>query len=143
MRYEVILEADDNGTLLAAVPAFPEIATFGESAPGALAQAQAAIEEAIAARIAEGADVPEPGAAEPAVRARLPWLIYLKTALYNACRERRIARAELVRPPGWNRKQAGRLFKLDRNSRLDRLEGARRAIGPGVTPAVSEVAEPV
>jgi antitoxin HicB len=143
MWYEVLLEADDNGTLLVTVPAFPEITAFGETAPGALTQAQAAIEEAIAGRIAEGADVTEPGALAPAIGVRLPWLIHLKLALYNACRKRRITRAELVRRLGWNREQVERLFKLDHNSRLDQLEAAYLAIGVEVTLTLSEAAEAV
>ncbi len=54
MWYEIVLDADDNGPFLVTVPAFPEIATFGENELDALPRARDAIEEAIAARIAEG-----------------------------------------------------------------------------------------
>jgi antitoxin HicB len=143
MWYEAVLEPDDDGTLLVTVPAFPEITTSGASEPDAKARALAAIEEAIAARIAGGEDVPAPGGVRAAVKVRLPWLICLKAALYTACRERRITRAELVRRLGWNREQVERLFKLDHNSRLDQLEAAFRAIGLDAALTISEAAEAV
>jgi antitoxin HicB len=138
MWYEAVFQPDDNGTLLVTVPAFPEITTSGEGEDDAKARALGAIEETIAARIAEGEDVPQPGACNAAVKVRLPWLICLKVALYVACRERRITRAELVRRLGWNREQVERLFKLDHNSRLDQLEAAFRAIGLDAALTISE-----
>ena len=56
--YTVNLTADDNGTLLVTCPALPEVSTFGHSREEALRRATAAIEEAIAARIADGQPVP-------------------------------------------------------------------------------------
>lgn len=141
MWYEVILEADDNGTFLVTVPAFPEITTFGENELDALQQAQGAIEEAIAARIAEGDEVPKLTKEAPALKVKLPWLTFLKTALYIVCRDQGITRAELARRLKWNREQVERLFKLDHNSRLDQLEAAYRAVGLNVTLTVPEAIE--
>jgi antitoxin HicB len=60
LRYPVKLEADDNGTVLATCPSLPEVTTFGEDDADALAHAVGAIEEALAARIADGEDIPAP-----------------------------------------------------------------------------------
>ena len=54
LGYRIKLEPDDNGTLLVACPALPEVTTFGENESDAIRHAIGAIEEAIAARIADG-----------------------------------------------------------------------------------------
>ena len=58
--YTVILEPDDNGTLLVTCRDLPEVTTFGGDQEDALRRAGAAIEEALAARIAHGEDIPVP-----------------------------------------------------------------------------------
>lgn len=130
MWYKIDLEPDDNDTLLVTVPDFPEITTYGDDEAGAHANALGAIEEAIAARIADGEDLPHPLAKVPGRGhyVRLPALTYLKEALYMTCRKRKVNRAELGRRLGWHREQVDRLFRLDHNSRLDQLEAAFNAI---------------
>jgi antitoxin HicB len=54
LSYAIRLKPDDNDTFLVTCRALPEMTTFGESREDAKARAVAAIEEAIAARIAEG-----------------------------------------------------------------------------------------
>jgi antitoxin HicB len=53
------LAPDDNGTVLVTCPALPEVTTFGEDEADALRRAVGAIEEALAARMADGDDIPE------------------------------------------------------------------------------------
>ena len=60
LTYPIKLEADDNGTLLVTCPALPEVTTFGEDEADAIKHARDAIEEAIAARMADGREVPAP-----------------------------------------------------------------------------------
>ena len=55
LTYSILLEEDD-GTLLATSPDFPELTTFGMDRDEALARAVDALEEAIAARIHDGRD---------------------------------------------------------------------------------------
>ena len=52
--YQVHLALDDNGTVLATVPALPEVTTFGSDVREALERVKAAIGEALAARAAHG-----------------------------------------------------------------------------------------
>lgn len=61
MRYAVTLAPDDNGTVLATAPDFPEAATFGEDRAEALSRAVEAIETAIIGRIAAREDIPPDG----------------------------------------------------------------------------------
>ena len=57
--YEIQFEPAGN-TWIATVPAFAEVVTFGTTQEEALRQARKAIEEAIAARIADGGAIPSP-----------------------------------------------------------------------------------
>jgi antitoxin HicB len=57
-RYPIVARPDDNGTYLVTSPAFPEVTTFGADEAECVARGAAAIEEAIAARMAAGADIP-------------------------------------------------------------------------------------
>jgi antitoxin HicB len=72
LTYPIKLEPDDNGTLLVTCPALPEVTTFGEDEADAIEHARDAIEEAIAARMADGRDVPEPKGNDRIRRSCLP-----------------------------------------------------------------------
>jgi antitoxin HicB len=131
MWYQIVLDADDNDTFVVTVPAFPEITTFGESQPDACLHGIAAIEEAIAARMADGEDIPAP-LVETTGKGHfveVPALAFLKSALYAISRAQNVNRAELARRLDWHREQVDRLFRLDHNSRLDQLEAAFKALG--------------
>jgi antitoxin HicB len=133
MWYQIVIDADDNGTFMVTAPAFPEVTTFGRSQPEACQNGRSAIEEAIAARIADGDDIPHPIVKRPRRGGRLwvgvPALVYLKSALYMLSRQKRVTKAELARRLKWHREQVDRLFRLDHNSQLDQLEAAFEAIG--------------
>ena len=59
LSYPIKLETDDS-TVLATSPDFPELTTFGDDRDEALARAGHALQEAIAARIHLGQDIPMP-----------------------------------------------------------------------------------
>jgi antitoxin HicB len=131
MWYEIVIDADDNGTFMGTAPAFPEITTFGSSQPDVLLNGRNAIEEAIAARIVDGDDIPKPLIATKGRRGlyvEVPAMVFLKSALYMICRHNGVSRAELARRLKWHREQVDRLFRLDHKSHLDRLEAAFKAI---------------
>ncbi|MDQ0324511.1 antitoxin HicB [Rhodopseudomonas julia] len=135
MYYEIVIEMDEaeDGTLswLVSVPEFPEITTFGETKEEACQNGLKAIEEAIAARIADGEAIPAPRH-EPCGHGhsvQLPALIFLKALLYMLSKSKGVTRAELSRRLGWHREQVDRLFRLDHKSQLDQLEAAFEAIG--------------
>ncbi len=134
LAYLIKLKPDDNDSFLVTCPAFPEVATFGESKEEAQRAALGAIEEAIAARMSYGERIPPPVPAAENTPSRnslvvkLPAMVSLKAQLYMVLRESDTTRAELSRRLGWHREQVDRLFRLDHASKLDRLEAAFRAL---------------
>ncbi len=139
LGYRIKLEPDDNGTLLVTCPVLPEVTTFGENESDAIEHAIGAIEEAIAARMADGDDVPEGQQRGPRL-VRLPALTVLKVELYRQLREAGITRAQLARRLGWKRESVDRLFRLDHASRLEQLEAAFAALGQSVSVSVHAAA---
>jgi antitoxin HicB len=128
LAYRVNLEKDDNGTLLVTCKALPELTSFGDDEADALAHATNAIEEALAARIADDQDIPESDTKGPHL-VRLPTLTALKVELYRQIRKEGVTRAELVRRLHWNRESVDRLFRLEHNSKMGQIESAFKAIG--------------
>jgi antitoxin HicB len=128
--YRIRIEMDGD-TFFVTSPDFPEVTTYGETIEAAVGNGRDAIEEAIAARISEGRDVPVSAGkrGKKGHYIQLSTLSLLKAALYVLARQRKVSRAELARRLGWHREQVDRLFRLDHNSRLDQLEAAFAALG--------------
>ena len=126
LAYPIILE-DDDGTVLATSPDFPELTTFGEDHDEAVARAADAIEEAIAARIHDGKAVPPPS--QGPVYTTLPTLTVVKVMLYQGMRDQGIGKAELARRLGWHLPQVDRVLDIQHNSRMDQMDAALGAIG--------------
>lgn len=130
MWYELNLDIDGD-TWLVTSDDFPELTTFGETQEEACRNGRNAIEEAIAARIADNVDVPFP-LEETTGKGRfieVPGMVFLKSSLYMCLRGLDISRAELQRRMGVkNRETVDRLFRLDHNSRFDSLEAAFKAL---------------
>ena len=133
--YEVIVEPDTapDGSMnwLVTAPAFPEVTTFGKTQASACQNGLGAIAEAMAARMIDGEDIPNPitGTHGQGRFVPIPGLTYLKITLYKLCRHQRVSRAELGRRLTWHREQVDRLFRLDHKSHLDQIEAAYMAIG--------------
>jgi antitoxin HicB len=128
MAYRIELTPDDNDTLMVRCPALPEVITYGEDLSEARRQAVLAIQEAIAARIHDGEDVP-PSDDNSDAAVALPLLVDLKVDLYRALREAGITRAELTRRLNWKRNSVDRLFDINHASRLEQVEAALDAMG--------------
>lgn len=130
------LTPDDNGTMLITSPSLPEVTSFAEDESSARLHGLHAIEEAIAGRMADWVGVPTDTAPNDhtgrVLLVTLPLLTSLKLALYDACRDAGISRAELARRLNWSRNSVDRLFKLDHASRLEQIEAAARVLGLGV-----------
>jgi antitoxin HicB len=145
MIYLIDIEPDD-GSLLATSRAFPELTTFGADRDEVARNAIGAIEEAIAARIDDGLDLPAPASANQArrhkgVAVKLPLMTALKAMLYTSLRKAGITRAELARRLGWHREQVDRLFRLDHASKTDQIEAAFRALEQDIDVQVTKRAE--
>ena len=126
LSYTIVLE-DDDGTVLATSPDFPELTTFGDDRAEALERAVDALEEAIAARIHMGQPIPTPSRGRN--RATLPTLTAIKVILYQGMKDQGIGKAELARRLGWHLPQVDRVLDVRHRSRLDRMDAALRAIG--------------
>ncbi|MBY5430292.1 type II toxin-antitoxin system HicB family antitoxin [Rhizobium leguminosarum] len=124
-------EAEDGThSWLVTAPAFPEVTTFGDTQPEAALEGLKAIEEAIAARMADGESIPLPLEETKGVGryVELSVLVFLKCGLYMICKAKDVSRAELARRLGWHREQVDRLFRLDHKSQMDQIEAAFKAL---------------
>ncbi len=126
LTYPIHLEEDD-GTVLATSPYFPELTTFGDDRDEALLRAADALEEAIAARIHAGQDIPSPSNGE--VRVGLPTLTAVKVILYQGMRDDGVGKAELARRLGWHLPQVDRVLDIQHHSRMDQMDAALGVIG--------------
>ena len=127
LEYPVILEEDDNDTLLVTSPDFPELTTFGDDRTEAIARAVDAFEEVIAARMYDREDIPPPSTGDTYVA--LPTLTSVKVFLYQGMRDDGIGKAELARRLGWHMPQVDRVLDINHHSRLDQMDAALGAIG--------------
>ena len=136
LSYPIDLQGD-SGTVLASSPDFPELTTFGEDSDEALARAVGAIEEAIAARMEAGQDIPQPSAG--GVRVALPALTASKAILYQEMRDQGVGKAELGRRLGWRLPLVDRVLDMQHRSRLDQIDAALAAIGRHLEVSAAEV----
>jgi antitoxin HicB len=126
VRYELVLQPDHNDAWLVTPPQFEELVSFGATQEEACRNGPKAIEEAIAARIAQGEDIPHPPADTPGKGSLCPGVGYGLSEirpLHDPARKR-WTRADLMRALGCRREHVDRLFRLDHNSRLDSIEDA-------------------
>ena len=101
MEYPVILEDDDNDTVMATVPDVPGTVTFGEDRDEALAHVGDALALMISARMDDNEDIPEPTKPKKGQAAvTLPPLVASKVLLYKRMRELGVTKAELARRLG-------------------------------------------
>lgn len=128
--YELAIQPDGESWLVTA-PQFDEVVSYGSTQKEACQNGRNAIEEAIAARIADGEDLPLPMQETPGkgMFVEVPAMVYLKSALYMIMREKGMTRADLMRKLECQREHVDRLFRLDHNSRLDSIEEAFKAMG--------------
>ena len=116
ISYAVDLMPDD-GTVLVTSAAFPELTTYGEDEDEAMIRAKDALEEAIAARMDDGADVPSPSSG--CHRIALPPLTAAKVVLYQEMKRQRVGKAELARRLGWRLPRIDRVLDVQHRSRLE------------------------
>src|ERR1700729_3385020 len=100
LAYRVKIAPDDNGTLLVACPALPEVGTFGDDAADAL-RAQATPSKR-PRRTHRRRDLPQGNTHGPYL-VRLPMQTAHKAELYRQIRRHGVTRAQLARRLKWNR----------------------------------------
>ena len=125
LAYPIHLE-DDDDTVLATSPDFPELTTFGTDRNEAVARSADAVEEAIAARMHNDQDIPPPSQGSDC--AVVPALTATKVMLYQGMRDQGIGREELARRLGCSMTKVDHLLDIQHRSKLEHLDIALRAI---------------
>lgn len=129
--YAVKLTRDkDEGGYVVTCRDLPEAITQGETIDEALAEAADCLEEAIAAHIDDGKDIPAPSAAKRGERAvSVPTSMALKAAVYLSVREAGISNSELARRMKLDEKEARRILDPHHPTKLPRIEAALSVLG--------------
>jgi antitoxin HicB len=129
LRYAVTLKKERARTLVS-FPDFPDVHTFGDDQPEALARAVDALETYLMGLIEDREPIPPPPALRKRERAiTLPVLTEAKLRLYELMRSEGIGKAEMARRLNCHLPQIDRLLDLGHASRLNQIEQAFLAIG--------------
>jgi antitoxin HicB len=136
--YTLMLSTDQSGAFRARVRELPEVDTAGATADEALAQARAAVLDALMARMSSHREIPPGRATAGDGRAvTLPLQATLKLALYREMRAQGMRKIDLARRLDWHPPQIDRLLDLTHGSRLDQIEAGFGALGRTVAFSVS------
>lgn len=125
--------------LLAATPALPEVATFGETKDEALKQAALAVTAMLDYRMEKGLDIPEPDAAPGAPSVVVPSHAMMKVLLYQAMRERGLNKNQFGALLKIDAGRVAELFDVDRSADLEAIDAAMNALAL-YTPASARAA---
>jgi antitoxin HicB len=140
VEYPIVMTLDDNRTLLVTCPDLPEVTTFGEDEADALRHVADAIEEALAARIADREDIPDPSPAAGRATVVLPALVAAKVELYRTALAQGVTKAELGRRLVLHGPQVDRLFDLRHASKIEQIDRALRTMGKRLEVTVRDAA---
>lgn len=132
VRYPVVLEPDDNGTVMVTFPDFPEAQTFGEDEADALARASDALATIVDGYIRARRPLPAPSRVSGHA-AELSPLMSTKVELYSAMQSLGVSKSVLGRRLNWHAPQVDRLLNLTHSSQVDQLEAAAKALGGTLT----------
>lgn len=128
VRYPVVLEPDDNGTVMVTFPDFPEAQTFGEGEADALAHASDALATIVDGYIRARRPLPLPSATS-GHSAELSPLMNTKVELYNAMQVPGVTKSDLARRLNWHSPQVDRLLNPTHSSQVDQVDAAVQALG--------------
>jgi antitoxin HicB len=133
LAWPAMLTRDDEGRVQVRFRDFPEALTDGADEREALAEAADCLAEAVAARIADGEDIPPPGPVRRGMHTvPLPPLLAYKAALFSAMRRDRISKSELARRLRIDEKDVRRLIDPRyQGSKVERLHAALAVCGIG------------
>ena len=122
-------------------PDLPDAITGGENRSDALVQAADCLEEAIALRIADGLEIPEPSAVRrKQVAVALPAPMAAKAALYLAIKDAGLSNLQLARKLGLDEKEIRRLLDPRHATRLSRIQDVLARLGKRLTISLEDAA---
>lgn len=127
VRYPVVLEPDDNGTVMVTFPDFPEAQTFGDDEADAVVRASDALATIVDGYIRARRPLPTPSDGQRF--AELSPLMSTKVQLYNAMQTLGVTKSDLGRRLNWHAPQIDRLLNLTHSSQVDQLDAAAKALG--------------
>lgn len=128
VRYPVVLEPDDNGTVMVTFPDFPEAQTFGDDEADALSRASDALATIVDGYIRARRPLPVATRAS-GLSAELSPLMSTKVELYNAMQTLGVTKSALGRRLNWHAPQVDRLLDLMHSSQVNQLDAAAKALG--------------
>jgi antitoxin HicB len=143
--YTIVLEADPEGGFVVSCRDFPELLTSGSDRADAIDQARDALEEAFAARIRRGEDIPEPSPqpeGQDVYPIHVPPIMAAKAALALALRSRSMSQAALAREAGIDEKEVRRLLDPRHPSKLTTLQRVLHAFDQEVEIRIVERERP-
>lgn len=126
--YPVNLKNDD-GAIIVAFPDFPECRTFGDDRAAALEHAADALDVALYGRMVMKQDIPAPSPARGRPLVRPPLQSFLKALVYQAMRDGKVRKIDLMRRLDWKPAQIERLLNPRHASRLSQYDAALDALG--------------
>lgn len=140
--YPAALTPDEaDGGFVVTFRDWPEAITQGDTREAALSEAADCLEEAVAARIADGREIPPPSSTlNGEYGVSVPIQTALKAALYLAMREAAVDNSELARRLGVRENEARRLLDPRHASKAEALERALFAVGRRLAVELREAA---
>ena len=126
--YPLMIEPDDNGTLLVSFVDIPEAHTFADDEDEITARATDCALTALEGYMKDRRPIPAPSRELTGRAVVLPPLAVAKVELYEAMRNAGVRKAELARRLRWHMPQVDRLLSLRHGSRLEHLEAALTAL---------------
>lgn len=129
-RYPVSLQGESGGYVVT-FPDFPEAFTQGDDLEEAIANASDCLDEAVAARIFEGDEIPAPSRVVKH-GVELSADIALKAALYLSFKQSGWKRTELARELEVAENEVRRMLNPFHATKLSRLDDALRVLGKRV-----------
>ena len=128
--YPATLSPEKRGGVTVQFLDLPEAITSGKDRADAVAQAADCLDEAIAGRIVDGLEIPEPSASRRRqVPVPLPAPMAAKAALYLAIKESGVSNVELARRLGFDEREIRRILDPRHATRLARIQQVLEALG--------------
>lgn len=128
--FPATLTPDEEGGFVITFRDIPEAITQGETLEDSLTEASDCLEEAIAAYIEDGRDIPLPS--KPRIREKLvsiPLQMAMKAAIYLVMRETNLSKSEFARKMNLDEKEARRILDPHHNTKLPTMEQALNVLG--------------
>lgn len=129
--YPVILTPDEeDGGYVVTCRDLPEAITQGNTIDECLSEAADCLDEVIAGRVEDGADIPAPSKRKKGEHlVSVPLQTAMKAALYISMQEAGITKVELARQIGANEKEVRRILDPHYGTKLPTMERALNALG--------------